>query len=163
MKTIDIVGANYFGEWKNTRTACRAIVCREGRLLLSHGRATGLWMLPGGGLEDGESETECCVREVAEETGTMIRLSGCILEIDEYYEDWRHRNLYFEGEVVGAAQMKLTERERFEDMGPGWLPVAEIMDIFSRHADYAKTDEERRGLYLREYTALREWQKRAGE
>ena len=37
---------------------------------------------------------------------------------------------------------------------PRWLPVGEALRIFSRHADYAATDEERRGIYQREYTAL---------
>lgn len=36
-----------------------------------------------------------------------------------------------------------------------WLSVDEIMDIFSQHNLYADTDEMRRGMYLREYTALR--------
>ena len=37
---------------------------------------------------------------------------------------------------------------------PRWLPVEEALQIFSRHDDYAATDEERRGIYQREYTAL---------
>ena len=36
MKTIDIIGDNYFGKWDRTRTACRGIVIRDGRLLLSY-------------------------------------------------------------------------------------------------------------------------------
>jgi hypothetical protein len=32
--------------------------------------------------------------------------------------------------------------------------VEEALAIFSRHADCADTDEERRGIYLREYAAL---------
>ena len=39
-------------------------------------------------------------------------------------------------------------------MEPRWLPVEEALAIFSRHADYAATDEMRRGMYLREFTAL---------
>lgn len=35
-----------------------------------------------------------------------------------------------------------------------WLSVDEIMDIFSQYNLYADTDEMRRGMYLREYTAL---------
>ena len=39
-------------------------------------------------------------------------------------------------------------------MEPRWLPVERAIEEFSRHADYAATDEMRRGLYLREYKAL---------
>lgn len=37
-----------------------------------------------------------------------------------------------------------------------WLPIDEIKDIFSKHNTYTKSDEIRRGMYLREYTALTE-------
>ena len=39
-------------------------------------------------------------------------------------------------------------------MEPRWLPIEEITAIFSQHHSYAETDEMRRGMYLREYTAL---------
>lgn len=37
-----------------------------------------------------------------------------------------------------------------------WLNINEALSIFSKHQDYAATDEEKRGIYLREYTALNE-------
>ena len=110
MKTIRITGDNYFGHWEHSRTACRGIVIRNGMLLLSYETETGQWMIPGGGLEDGEDETACCVREVAEETGVLIRPSPCVLEIDEYYEDWRYVSRYFLGEIRGSCGISLTDR-----------------------------------------------------
>ena len=112
-------------------------------------------MLPGGGLEDGEDERACCIREVAEETGILIRPSECVFEIDEYYEDWKWINRYFFGTIAGRARVRLTAREKEAGMEPRWLPVDEILGIFSKHASYADTDEMRRGMYLREYTALK--------
>ncbi len=32
-----------------------------------------------------------------------------------------------------------------------------MLQLFGRHQDYAATNEERRGAYLREYTALTEY------
>lgn len=154
MKTIDIIGDNYFGKWDKTRTACRGIIIRGNEILLSYETLTEQWMLPGGGLEGKEKESECCIREVAEETGILIRTSECLLEIDEYYEDWKWVNKYFIGEVVGTTETKLTEREEEVGMEARWLPIEEIKAIFSRHDSYADTDEMRRGMYLREYTAL---------
>ena len=154
MKTIDIVGENYFGTWKQARSGCRGIVTEGGRILLSYETATGQWMIPGGGLEPDESESDCCVRELAEETGLLIRPSSCVLEIDEYYEDWKYINRYFLGTVVGRTERKLTECERQAGMEPRWLAAEEALRIFSQHASYADTDEMRRGMYLREYTAL---------
>ena len=44
-------------------------------------------------------------------------------------------------------------------MVPCWLSLEEAIDIFSKHASYADTDEMRRGLYLREYKALKALEK----
>ena len=154
MRIKEIIGENYWGHWEKTRTACRGIIVQDGRILLSYETKTGQWMLPGGGLEDGEDEQACCIREVAEETGILIQPSECQLEIDEYYEGWKWVNRYFFGTVTGETEIRLTDREKEVGMEPRWLPVTEIIEIFSGHAAYADTDEMRRGMYLREYTAL---------
>jgi 8-oxo-dGTP pyrophosphatase MutT (NUDIX family) len=154
MKTIEIVGKNYFGHWTHERTACRGVIIEDGRVLLSYAVRDDLWMIPGGGLEAGEDEGSCCVRELAEETGRVVLPSACALELEEYYEDCKYVSRYFFGAVVGRCQSKLTEAEQRMGLEPRWLPVGEALRIFSRHADYAATDEERRGIYQREYTAL---------
>ena len=154
MKTIEIIGKNYFGHWTHERTACRGVVIEDGRVLLSYAARDDLWMIPGGGLEAGEDEGSCCVRELAEETGRVVLPSACALEIDEYYEDCRYVSRYFFGAVVGRCRPQLTQAEQRMGLEPQWLPVEEALRIFSRHDDYAATDEERRGIYQREYTAL---------
>lgn len=45
----------------------------DGRILLQHRTDFGLWGLPGGNAEDGESLTSIVVREVEEEVGLLIR------------------------------------------------------------------------------------------
>ena len=154
MKIIDIVGDNYLGKWNKTRTACRGIVIENSEILLSYESVTGQWMIPGGGLEENENEADCCIREVAEETGILVNASECLLEIDEYYENWKLINKYFICKVKGTANTKLTERERNVGMEARWLSIDNAKNIFSKHTSYTETDEMRRGLYLREYTAL---------
>ena len=160
MKIKEIIGDDYFGNWANTRTACRAIIIREGEILLSYETKTDQWMLPGGSLEPGEKEKACVIRETSEETGFVIEPSECLLEIDEYYEDWRFINRYFTGTIIGTCEKELTDREKEVGMEPRWLPLEKIMAVFSRHNDYAESDEMRRGMYLREYTALKKRQER---
>ncbi len=154
MKTIEITGKNYSGHWDKSRTACRGIVLKGPLVLLSYETLTGQYMIPGGGMEDGEDEAECCAREVSEETGLVTKPSACVLEIDEYYEDWKYISRYFVCEVTGSCGQKLTERERSVGMEPRWVPEEEALAIFSRHGNYAATDEMRRGIYFREYNAL---------
>ena len=155
MKTLETIGENYFGHWENTRTACRGIILKDGCVLLSYETLTGLYMIPGGGLEEDEDERECCAREVAEETGFLIEPSECVLEMDEFYEDWKYISRYFLGTVTGQTEIKLTTREKEVGMEPRWLPLDEAVAIFSTHASYTDTDEMRRGIYLREYTVLK--------
>ena len=48
----------------------------RGRLLLvrrGHAPSAGLWSVPGGRMEPGETEVQAVVREVAEETGLRVR------------------------------------------------------------------------------------------
>ena len=156
MKTIEITGDNYLGKWTETRKACRGIVLQDKCILMSYERMTEQWMIPGGGLESGEDERTCCAREVAEETGILVQPSECVLEIDEYYENFKWVNRYFFCSVSGETEMRLTDREKEAGMEPRWISIDEIVSIFSKHADYADTDEMRRGMYLREYTALTE-------
>lgn len=156
MKTIDIYGDNFTGAVGGVRQAGRAAVLRDGRLLLSYAKETDIYMLPGGGLEAGETDAECCVREAAEETGLVIEVQSCALEINEYYGDLRFTSRYFAGTVTGQCEMKLTEEEKEIGLTPVWLPLSEAAEIFSEHRSLTAEDEEKRGIYLRELTALLE-------
>lgn len=61
----------------NRRIACAGGIVFDDAsrlLLIRRGRppAQGLWSVPGGKCESGESPAEACVREVAEETGLQV-------------------------------------------------------------------------------------------
>ncbi|MBQ7599217.1 MAG: NUDIX domain-containing protein [Clostridia bacterium] len=155
METKEIIGKNYTGKWNGVRTACRCVVLSRGMLLLSYESAAGVYMIPGGGLEPGESEEGCCMREVAEETGYTVSLSPCLLEIDEYYGDMKYVSRYFSGTVTGRCETALTEAEKKGGLEPRWLPAPDALGIFSAHSDPGCKDEVKRGIYEREYEALR--------
>ena len=72
-----------------------AVRDEAGRLLLIHKVDNDLWALPGGGMEVGESIADAAVREVAEETGVAVELTGLV----GIYTDPGHVMAYDDGEV----------------------------------------------------------------
>lgn len=157
MKTVHIYGDNRFERHTKVRAACRGVVIRDGKILLSYEVNTDQWMIPGGGIETEESEESCCVRELAEETGFLVKPLQSYLKIHEYYEDWLYTSSYFICQVMEQTESKLTRREKEVGMEPRWIPLEEAVSIFSKHQDYTG-QEEKRGMYLREYLALTEYQ-----
>ena len=156
-KVIDIYGDNYSGFTNHCREASRAIILKDGNIMLSHETKIGQWMIPGGGIEANENPVECCIREVAEETGLIVKPVKCFLVINEYYEDWKFVSYYFECVTTGFTERKPTNRELQVGALPEWVVMDDAKDIFSHHQEYAESDEERRGIYLREYKALMEF------
>ncbi len=154
MRTIEILGENRFPEQTKTRVACRGIVILEGKILLTYEVNTNQYFIPGGGLEDNESPEECCIRELAEETGYVVKPLTQYLTIHEYYEEWFFVSHYFICEVTGETARELTAREVEAGLEPRWVPFKEAIEIFSKHQEYAAEDEMKRGAYLREYEAL---------
>ena len=67
------------------RTAARAIVISEGKLLVirNQGREGVFYVLPGGGQDLGERLDQTVVRECKEETGLSVT-AGSLLCVREY-------------------------------------------------------------------------------
>lgn len=157
MKKIEILGDNRFETFTKTRDGCRAVIVKDGMILLTHETVSGWWLLPGGGLEEGETDEECVIREVEEETGYIVRPVDKFLHVYEYYEEYRYGGYCFICEVVGKGEMKPTEVEIKRGIEPQWIPLEDAIEIFSKHQSYAETSEEKRGSYLREYKVLLEY------
>src|SRR5258708_6102135 len=71
------------------------VVVDAGRLLLVHRTDNDRWALPGGGHELGESIEDTAVREVKEETGINVEVTGLV----GLYTDPAHVIAYDDGEV----------------------------------------------------------------
>jgi ADP-ribose pyrophosphatase YjhB (NUDIX family) len=66
-----------------------------GRIVLVRRKDNDLWALPGGGMEPGESIEDAAVREVLEETGLVVEVTGLI----GVYTNPHHVMEYSDGEV----------------------------------------------------------------
>ncbi len=157
MKLISIYGDNRIVPHERERVACRGIVIEGSGVLVSYASAADIYMIPGGGLEEGESLKECYRREIEEETGRVVEAGECFLEIDEYYGDYKFISYYFPCRVVGEGKRHFTEAEMRLGMKPVVLDTDKLLEVLSTYGVRADTDEEAAGIYLREFTALTEY------
>ncbi|MGP3966544.1 NUDIX domain-containing protein [Streptomyces sp. 6N223] len=87
--------------------AASAVVTNEhGHILLHRRRDNDLWALPGGGMELTDSLPGTAVREVKEETGLDIEITGLV----GTYTDPRHIIAYSDGEVRRQFNVCFTAR-----------------------------------------------------
>jgi 8-oxo-dGTP pyrophosphatase MutT (NUDIX family) len=162
MEIINIYGENRFPEYRKIREACRGIVINDGKILLTYEVNTDQWFLPGGGREGKESIAQCCIRELAEETGCVVNPILHYLTINEYYVEWLFISHYFVCEITGETQRLLTEHEVEAGLEPRWIPMEEAISIFSNYRDDSY-HEMKKSAYLREFKALSEYFKSVAE
>ncbi|MFE9999401.1 NUDIX hydrolase [Streptomyces avermitilis] len=131
---------------KNLRVAAYAICVRDGKLLLARAQdpdGRPEWTLPGGGMEHGEDPYDTVLREVEEETGYHIEVTG-LLGVDSVRRTFPRRlrtptdhhgvRLVYEGRVVGGELRPevggTTDLAAWQDLDavPG-LPRVGVVDI----------------------------------
>ena len=79
---------------------------RDGRVLLIHRTDNDLWALPGGGMDLTDSLPGTAVREVKEETGLDVEITGLV----GTYTDPKHIIAYTDGEVRRQFNVCFTAR-----------------------------------------------------
>jgi ADP-ribose pyrophosphatase YjhB (NUDIX family) len=129
--------------------ASAVVVDESGRILLQRRRDNGYWALPGGGMELGESVAGCVVREVKEETGFDVEVTGVV----GIYSDPKHVFAYDDGEVrqefsiclaarIASGELAVSEESHevafFEQSALPDLPMVD--SIRQRITDYLSRD-----------------------
>ncbi len=108
--------------------AVAAVVLDDaGRVLLIQRTDNDLWAIPGGAQDVGETTTAAAVREVREETGLDVEVTGLV----GIYSDPRHVIAYDDGEVRQEFSICL----RAHPVGGQLAPGSE-----SRHVHWVEPD-----------------------
>ena len=112
-----------------TDVTCALIRNDEGLVLaVRRGQAmdhAGLWEFPGGKTRPGEDHEDCIIREIDEELGISIIITGRLDPVEHDYGDRQIRLIPFLCETL-SSQPVLREHDEFRWMKPGDLPALDM-------------------------------------
>jgi 8-oxo-dGTP pyrophosphatase MutT (NUDIX family) len=125
------------------------VVRREGNVWMMAairpgGRPEGLWALPKGQIDDGESGEAAAVREVAEETGVEARSLGKLGDV-KYWFNWEGERVFkvvsffllaYESGELGA----IPEAFRHEVEEARWLPLEQAPKLLAYRGERDMAD-----------------------
>lgn len=120
---------------RTQRLGAYAVVISAGRILLTRispvGYPAGMWTLPGGGVEHGESPNDTVRRELYEETGLEAR-SATLADVhdvhtvdvgrDDQYEDYHGVHLLYVVDVDATAALEIKDIGGTTDRVE-WTPI----------------------------------------
>lgn len=113
---------------KNIELIARAVIEKEGKFLLCHGKGRANYFFPGGHVEDGESAPEALTREISEELGEESAVTRFLGASENKYErdgvTTHEINLVFEVSLLNSAEVASKE-DHLEFV---WLTRDEIRD-----------------------------------
>ena len=128
-------------------TACDAVIfdSAEEKVLLTRRTDNGRWCLPGGAMDPGESASECCAREVLEETGLVVsvgRLIGVYStphRITEYADGNRKQalDLVFEAVRISGELSVSDETTELGYFSPEQMKSMDVMELFHERVNDA--------------------------
>lgn len=107
------------------------LILHAGRVLLVHRIKEGreYYVLPGGGVEAGETLEEACLREAREETGLTVTLGE---KLGSLVNQGRTEHFFLTAGFKGELQLGGPERERQSDANqyhPEWVDAGRLEGI----------------------------------
>jgi len=103
------------------------------------GRPHGLWALPKGQIDEGESGEQTALREIGEETGASGRSLGKLGDV-RYWFNWEGERIFkvvsfflvrYESGKLG----EITEEFRHEVADVRWLPLDDAPRLLAYHGE----------------------------
>jgi len=76
----EVIRGDRIGKTAALSPSCCAVIfdTERDRILLTRRTDNGIWCLPGGAMDSGESSAEACAREVLEETGLIVTVDHLV-------------------------------------------------------------------------------------
>lgn len=126
------------------RTRAAVVIIEEGKIaVIERQLGDNRWyVLPGGGVEEGETSEQAAIREAAEELGLEVSVGPLLAEADrEGPNGTRHSQLYFAATIVGGVWGSGTGEELSRGATsakgtyrPQWLVLERAAELDARPA-----------------------------
>lgn len=101
-----------------------AVILRGGELLLAQRRESGLWELPGGKAEPGETLPACLAREIAEELGVSASVGPLLACQEGLTPDGQPLRLH-----AFACRLNGAQPQSLEHRALAWLPLEQALEL----------------------------------
>lgn len=140
------------------RLTARAVLRRsDGLYAVMYVGKYGIYILPGGGVDEGESIEDALRREIAEETGCgckTIRALGVVSE-NRAHADYTQLSYYYAVETDGPeTALQLTEAEMENGSELQWHTLETLLHLIG---DPVHEVKQRKYLQARDMAALKEY------
>ncbi|MCA1054257.1 NUDIX hydrolase [Rossellomorea aquimaris] len=121
-------------EWVGSAAIC---FNEDKEVLMVRGNDSEAWAVPSGGVEEGESPEECCVREVKEETGYDVKVLERLFVKETVIQGIDVKTYYFKVETLG-------ESGGIEDpdgtiVEACWKSLTELQDLVHMYPEDVET------------------------
>ncbi len=130
---------NYSSSEIKRRITARGFIRKEDKFLVVYLKNINIYNIPGGGLEEGESLSECLKREMLEETGIVIKEVKKVAQVNICFRTsliYEH-NFYLCEVVEETNEFDFTVEEQNHGMVSLWLTYDQLIEIFNNHeSDY---------------------------
>jgi ADP-ribose pyrophosphatase YjhB (NUDIX family) len=118
-------------------TRYQGLIIKDRRVLLikhgEHATGRGYWVIPGGGIDGNESEEQCVVREMKEETNLEVKVAGLLFEEPGHPEEAYHWPKTYlckpiSGEASPGYEPELEAAENYAITEVGWFDLQDESD-----------------------------------
>lgn len=154
-----MAGKNYIG-WLRSKVGHEKVILvfaggfvfdQEGKVLLQRRGDSNRWGFPGGAIELGETPEEAAIRELKEETGLDVRVSGLIgiyTDADMSYPNGDQAHsicIFYALEKVGGE----LACDNLETVGLQYFDPDDMPELFCKQHEEAKRDLLKRRMEAR--------------
>ncbi|SDY52693.1 NUDIX domain-containing protein [Proteiniborus ethanoligenes] len=106
------------------KVRCQGIILKDGCILIlkqyNYRRKEEYWMLPGGGLENNETEEECIKREIEEETNLAVDIIEVLFDDNREGSDVYKRYVTF---------LCIPKKDSVEKIGTEMVSYRKILEL----------------------------------